>query len=271
MSAIKLVSYKQKESKKDGRDFFYGMKPFDVVLNCEKHGIQNTVCMCFDKNNIESLKCPICEEEDEKAQEKAQSDSRLLIKYTGSGIEDEFIYKTFDDFKCVSQSQKEALNAVKQLCNKNPRYKKVILLGKNGTGKTMLASIAVKELGGRIISMFEISALIRESYTKFAEKSEMTILKELISLPFLVIDEVGRVKQSDATQDWLFYILSKRHSRKLPFLLISNAHTKSRCPDGGCEYCFESLLNDGILSRLSQDSYIVSLDDAPDWRMKTGA
>ena len=140
------------------------------------------------------------------------------------------------------------------------KHGKVILLGSNGVGKTMLASIAAKELNGKIYSMYEISAMIRQSYSSLAKKSELEIVKELASVPFLAIDEFGRTKNSDTEQNWLSFILDKRHTRKLPFMLMGNTHFKRFCKLGGCSKCFENFVDNDILSRLRQDSSIVVID-----------
>ena len=144
---------------------------------------------------------------------------------------------------------------------------KIILLGSNGVGKTMLGSIAVKELGGKIYSMYEISTMIRQSYTMRAERTELEIVRELALIPLLVIDEMGRTKGSDAELNWLSYILDKRHTRELPFMLLSNTHLKRNCAKKGCERCFENYVNNDVLSRLRQDTDIITIN-APDYRAR---
>ena len=128
------------------------------------------------------------------------------------------------------------------------------------THNTMLASVAAKELGGKIYSMYEISAMIRQSYTVRAERSELDIVNELASIPFLAIDEMGRSKGSDTEQNWLSFILDKRHTRHLPFMLMSNAHFSENCPTHGCSKCFETFMDSDILSRLQEDSKIIQVE-----------
>ena len=69
----------------------------------------------------------------------------------------------------------------------------------------------------------------------------------LATIPFLCIDEVGRIKNTEAVQDWFSYILDKRHSEGLPFMLIGNLHFKKDCKDGGCPKCFENYFDNETL------------------------
>ena len=129
---------------------------------------------------------------------------------------------------------------------------------------------AAKALGGKVYTMYEISTMIRQAYSSLAKKTELEIVQELASVPMLFIDEMGRSKGSKAEQDWLSYILDKRHQRKLPFMLGTNSHLMRDCPHGKqhCEQCFENFLGNDILSRLGQDSEIVTMYDAPDYRRR---
>ena len=200
--------------------------------------------------------------EREKAEEEAQREKKLHYDYLRNcNIEPEFFEYEFEDFVPKSPTQDKAKKAVQKMVEQ--KKGKVILLGPNGVGKTMLASIAAKKLGGKIFSMYEISTMIRQSYTVRAEKTELEIVNELASIPFLAIDELGRTKGSDSEQNWLSYILDKRHTRNLPFMLLSNGHLKKDCPEGGCPRCFQNFMDNDILSRLKQNSVfiVVSAED----------
>ena len=101
----------------------------------------------------------------------------------------------------------------------------------------------------------------------YAVKTELEIVQELASIPMLVIDEMGRSKGSEAELNWLSYILDKRHTRNLPFMLLTNTHLSRDCPKKGCDFCFERYVNNDVLSRLRQNSQIITIK-APDYRAK---
>lgn len=210
--------------------------------------------------------CPECEEEklqkEQKQLEKQQKEEN--IKHCREcNIEPEYYNKTLEDYKPQTESQEKTLGFVKSMLNHD--LKKLVLLGSNGTGKTMIGSILAKEMNGKIYTMYEISTMIRQSYTVKAVKTELEIVNELASIPFLAIDEVGRTNGSSSEKNWLSYILDKRHVRKLPFMLMSNTHLLNNCPKGGCDNCFENFMDSDIISRLYQDSKIINIV-APDFR-----
>lgn len=252
----------------DSKEMFKGILGIrfeSKKFECSKHGtvIGNAAIYPDGQERVE---CPKCLEEREVIElESVRKSEReaLIHKYQESNIESEYWDKTLDDYQPVTASQKAALDSVKTMIENHSG--KVILLGGNGVGKSMLGSCAVKELGGKILSMYEISTMIRQSYTNRAEKTELEIVQELASIPFLVIDELGRTKGSDAELNWLSYVLDKRHVRNKPFMLLSNTHLMSKCPNKGCSMCFENYINNDILSRLRQNSKLINVD-GPDYR-----
>lgn len=204
--------------------------------------------------------CPMCEKiEHERQEQKAREEEKARIEKDckSCNIELEYYYKGLNDYKPGTKSQKDALEAVKNMIeNKNG---KVILLGSNGVGKTMLGSVAARELKGKIYSMYEISTMIRQSYTVRADKTELEIVTDLASIPFLAIDELGRTKGSDAELNWLSYVLDKRHTRNLPTMIMSNKHLGCNCKKGGCSDCFENFMNSDIISRFQQKTKIITI------------
>lgn len=235
---------------------------------CEKHGNYQWKHIVY-ANGLENLPvCELCEkekEDEEKLLELKREREKQIEKYRQGNIEQEYWDKDFSDYIPETETQGKALKAVERIVE--AKEGKLILLGSNGVGKTMLASIVAKKLGGKILSMYEISTMIRQSYTARADKTELEIVQELASIPFLAIDELGRTKGSDAELNWLSYVLDKRHVRNLPFMILSNTHLKSKCADGGCSMCFENYMNSDILSRLRQNTVLINVD-GPDYRSR---
>ena len=236
------------------------VRTYESEVQCQRnlaHGKFKALINVYDDGTKQSENgCPECEKEWERIA-KEQQEKELLKHYESCNIEPEYYGKTLNDYEIKTPTQAEALKAAKDILNK--KLGKLVLLGSHGVGKSMLASILASEMNGKIYSMYEISTMIRQSYTARAEKSELEIVKDLASIPFLAIDEIGRTNGSNSELNWLSYILDKRHVRKLPFMLISNGHLRRNCPDGGCDECFQNYMDSDIISRLRQDSKIINI------------
>jgi len=172
---------------------------------------------------------------------------------------------TLDGFSADTPELAKAKETIQKLIE--TRSGKILMLGKNGTGKTHLAVCAVKAIGGAIYTMYEITIRIQASYGEKAEEREQKIVDELANLPLLAIDEIGRTKGSDAEERWLSYIIDKRNSRDLPLILISNKHTKKTCQAGGCKDCLENYISEDIMSRLCVGGKMLNYT-GEDWRKK---
>jgi len=238
-------------------------------VHCDKHDIdyeQKEADLCGRKIMVGS--CPACEieYEEELRREKEENAEALRIStYRSSNIEPIYYSATLDGFNADTPELEKAKSAVQKLID--DRTGKIVMLGKNGTGKTHLAVCAVKALGGKIYTMYEISTRIRATYSPKAKEDELEVTDELARVKMLVIDEIGRTKGSDAEENWLSYIIDKRNSRSLPLILISNKHTRKSCKDGGCKDCLENYISEDILSRLCVDGKILNFT-GDDYRKK---
>lgn len=256
-------------------EFASGLNVFDILKAvpeveqeteekrvCEKHGEYMCFVTKYKNGNVSETRCPECEKEINQKQEQERIKKELArieeanrLYCTECNIRPEYFSKSLNDYIPKTEGQKKAKEAIENLIAE--KKGKVILLGSNGVGKTMLSSLAVKGLGGKIYRMYDISCMIRQSYTTKATKSELEIVKELSELPLLAIDEVGRIANSEAVQNWFSAILDERHSRGLPFILTGNLHFKKDCPEGGCPKCFENYFDTDLLSRFHEDTSVI--------------
>lgn len=237
---------------------------------CEKHKIEYV-----DIYKIGGIaygrRCPECMADEDAAierREKERQEYDRIQKIKDMNIEPMFLEASLDNFTAGTPELEKAVDSVRKLIA--GEIQQIVMTGKNGTGKTHLAVAAVKELGGRILSMYEITARIRASYTSMARETELHIVDELSHLPLLAIDELGRTKGSDAETNWLSYIIDKRHSRSLPTIIISNKHVKKDCPAHGCDQCLENYISEDIMSRLSEGGILLRFT-GDDWRKKPRA
>lgn len=258
-------------------EIFKGLPSFDILkdleemeiikgesldVECTKHGIFTGIIQTRKNGDKIYSECPKCKAEREaeiaereKLNAERKEAERISKNVQEGNIEIDYQSLTFEDYRTETPQQKRALEAVQDLMQ--GKKKKVVLLGETGLGKTMLGSLAVKYMGGKIYRQYDIATMIRQSYSFNAKKTELEIVEELSSIPLLVIDEVGKVGNSEAVRNWFSAIIDKRHTRKLPLMLCGNLHFKQMCKNKGCPECFENYFGNDVLSRLSQDTTIV--------------
>lgn len=138
-----------------------------------------------------------------------------------SGIRKKFFDAEFSLFECETERQKDVLQEVQSLVYKEGAFI-ALLYGKSGTGKTMLASCAVKERYGFYTTYEWLSARIRSSYARKSEKTEIDILQELRQTPLLVIDEIDKGTNTDAKKDLISFLCRERYEDENPTWLVGN-------------------------------------------------
>ena len=234
---------------------------------CEKHKIDYEVKQINMPGGIAiTIGCPQCAHERDleiEQEKRAKAYTAIEIEMREMNIEPEYWGATIETYQADTPEQIKAVQTVKRLIA--GEIQQIVMTGSNGTGKTHLAIAAVKELKGKIYTMYEITTRIRQSYTARADETELEIVDELARLPMLAIDEVGRTKGSDAELNWLSYIIDKRHTRGLPTIIISNKHVRKHCPNGGCPDCLENYLSGDVMSRLTDNGVLLQFGWA-DWR-----
>lgn len=244
----------------------------EEAAHCDLHGDYVFKKAYMNGNYMEALtkKCPQCHSIREAEREKRDQIKRqkeLVEHYTREGIEPIFIDCTFDGFLTDTEELRKNKEAVKRLVR--GEVNTILMVGNNGTGKTHLAIAALKEIGGHIYTMYEITNTIRKTYMSEATRNEIDIVNELLSNRLLIIDELGRTKGSEAETRWLSYIIDKRYARNMPLIIITNKHTMKDCTRRGCPDCLENYISEDIMSRLAANGLLLRFSGA-DYRKKKG-
>lgn len=228
-----------------------------MIKYCDKHGEYE--CETFEVLGMQIIPgCPECarEETEREVREEQEREERAKIaRYKRMGIELEFIGKTLEDFKPENESEREALDATRDL--EDGRIKKLLLLGDNGVGKTHLGAALVQRFDGILITMFQLGCLIRKGYNE--GKVDTDILDKMLDHQIIVIDEMGKTKGSDAELNWISYLVDKAHTRGIRLMFISNCRTARSLPDDRRGEAIEYYINNDVISRLKQNSKIVEV------------
>ena len=106
----------------------------------------------------------------------------------------------------------------------------VVLCGPRGTGKTQLAVEVIKHTShqgysSRFVSFFRYCQHMKESFdTKGLREAE--VMAEYVRPTTLVIDEVGKVSNTEWSQSVLFNLVDRRYNALRDTILITN-HTEA--------------------------------------------
>lgn len=156
------------------------------------------------------------EENEKKLAEKEKSE-----RLRKSGIGERYYRATLDSYECLNDGQKNALEKVK-LFIKNYQEKTLWMVGKPGTGKTMLAAIICRECwGSHYCKSYEIEFEFDDCRSFKAEKSRKQLINEYSEYPLLIIDEIGKFESKDEIK-YLFMIINERYEKRKSTVLISN-------------------------------------------------
>jgi DNA replication protein DnaC len=252
----------------------------ETDFDCPKHGkytgrpIKSFSILRNNGNEgfITDPECPKCAEEETTRRKKAEAEDkkRKEIKlFVDMGIDEKYWPETLDTFNACTPELKKHLETVRKF-SENPEDCKLVMLGENGNGKTHLAIGALKIIGGLIYTAYEIGLMLRESY--YGTINQYEFLQKLCKTPLLVIDEVEKVSETQAKQNWLSHVIGKRYNKMLPVIFIANCHSQVDCTyykaeHKLCSKCIEYHLENDVISRITEDGIIMKFS-GEDYRYK---
>lgn len=141
----------------------------------------------------------------------------------------------------------------------------LVLTGSNGTGKTYaVCSMINNRCNNGLYSAncylsckYEVCPMVRASRSFSARESEYELLQKYYTLPFLVLDEVGKGDDRAIEKMFVSNVLSARYDNQKPTVIATNLLPKE----------ISELLGLDIKSRLNETGSVLVLNDK-DWRTK---
>jgi len=145
----------------------------------------------------------------------------------------------------------------------------LLLMGPSGSGKTHLAVAALLEVidaskSGRLLfsNFQDLIQEIQASFDSDQAPSKSEILRPLLEVDLLVLDELGSQKPSMFVQDILYYLINSRYNAQRTTLFTTNYSDTPPPKD-------ESLANrisERLRSRLYEMTEEIKLAGVPDFR-----
>lgn len=128
-----------------------------------------------------------------------------------------------------TDSQKDALRLAKKFVDSFPAGQKgIVFHGPTGVGKTHLAigllKAVIRDKGARgyFFQTTELLRLVRETYNRAVEETEMEVLRPVLEADVLVLDDMGVEKTSEWVHETLGLVINTRYNARRATIITSN-------------------------------------------------
>lgn len=242
-------------------------------INFCKQDIQGTVPQIESKFGRFSVSYAICKKEQAARDQKRLNELMLFSK-----IPEEFDGLGFDDYGKlfeITPNNEKAIKAARYIVE-NDDSKGALFFGNTGTGKSMLAAMIVNEKInlGKSAMFASIPDLLNDIRCSFDKGNTADILRAVIEVPLLVLDDFGTEKMTEWVGEQLFILINSRMSAKRQTIFTANYTTtvlydRLATVDRSGRV-IDDMQGRRIMSRIFGMCYVVKLD-GKDYRMKQGA
>ncbi len=207
----------------------------------------------------------------------AQNNRRQLdLLMSQAGLVDRYAGRTLSGFitegadQSIIVASEKAYNFVEHFDKAFATGKGLYLTGSFGTGKTHLAAGIALEICKKMkpvvmLSMVELLARLRSSYSPDDTNSEMSLMNVFTQVDLLVIDDLGKESPSEWTLEKLYQIINARYELKKPIIVTTNYKDQELIarlakPDGYGGYRLDQKTAGAIISRLHEMCSLVVMN-----------
>jgi DNA replication protein DnaC len=205
-----------------------------------------------------------------------QGDLRRQQRVAAASIPKRYEHCTLETFREKSTVLRNAKHRVQELVDLWPNLsdgRGLLLMGGCGVGKTHLAVAALLEIirsgkpGRMMFSNFQ--DLIQEIQASFDDDqvpSKSELLRPLLEVDLLVLDELGSQKPTTFVQDTLYYVINTRYNEERATIFTTNYFDR---PADAKDEPLEQRIGTRLRSRLAEMAERVEFTGATDHRRNT--
>ena len=191
-------------------------------------------------------------------------DIELSNRIRKSGIAGRQLTQTFGNYEPRTEQEQLAKSYMMALSRLKEN---VILAGRRGTGKSHLAVAfaiqTIKEQNARI--RFELVAEMLDKIRRaiFERQDYFSLIEDYKRADYLILDDLGKEKQTDAASDYLFQIIDSRYRSERPTIITTNARTPDELISWGRPDVYAPMI-----SRLLENGSWIPFLDGSDYRLR---
>lgn len=219
-----------------------------VTVNCDIHGLIKFNVPEFMVNK--ATECPQCASKKRADGIKPKIEKVIELQFKESGIPENYLTERFSTIDASRSPKQQKITGrlvqyVRDLALQGTSYgaKNILLSGNMGTGKTLYASILLKEVlrrslvenvtdekdirlkGGLSVQFVSEPMLLNDITATWKSNTENSkaLMERLASKSILCIDDVGAITSTHAhLLDFYASLLDERYKRRLPTIITSN-------------------------------------------------
>ncbi|WP_395406273.1 ATP-binding protein [Pseudoduganella sp. UC29_106] len=236
---------------------FPGTNPFTGT--CPEHGESTVLIFSFQKN--QAWFCSECASVKVRAEDGARwlRERREAI-YRSATLPEKYLGRTFPATSAAMRTARAQAKAFLDQLKRERLWATLIMIGKNGTGKTLLATelaeymINKMSLTVRYCTANQMVSEIQASYSTEGKTQEGEILR-FANYDVLIIDEIDAKPDKENANILLTEVINRRYNSLRPVIAISNQPLDM----------LHKFVGDRVESRLHENSFVCSFN-WPDFR-----